>query len=105
MKLEAGDIQGDGKTAVKTVDNLKPYVREDVTSTLYAGYPASAVNNLKHCFFYTQFNTTDQPVMAASNAAEDDTFKFVDLGAALTFTLDEDFDSYTISGNKKESMA
>jgi len=105
VKLEAGDIQADGKTAVKTVDNLKPYVREDVTSTLYAGYPASAVNNLKHCFFYTQFNTTDQPVMAASNAAEDDTFKFVDLGAALTFTLDEDFDSYTISGNKKENMA
>lgn len=105
VTLEAGDIAGDGKSASKTVDNLYPYVRTDVSSTLYAGYPASAVNNLKHCFFYTQFNTTNQPIMAASNAADDDTFKFVDLSAAVTFDLAGDFDSFTFTGNKKETLA
>ncbi|MBR4741220.1 MAG: hypothetical protein IK074_08670 [Bacteroidales bacterium] len=105
VTLEAGDIAGDGKTASKTVDNLYPYVRKDVTSTLYAGYPASAVNNLKHCFFYTQFNTTNEPVMAACNAADNDTFQFVDLSAAITFDLTGDYDSFTVSGNKKEELS
>lgn len=104
VTLSAGDISKDGKTASLLVDNLKPYVREDVSSTLYAAYPASAVNNLKHCFFYTQFNTTNAALMAACNGKEDDTFRFVDLSAAISFTLDGDYDSYLIAGNKKETL-
>ena len=101
VTLSAGDISADGKTATLTVDNLKPYTREDVTSTLYAGYPAEAVNNLKHCFFYTQFNATNRPVMAACNTA-DDKFNFVDLNAVITFSAEGNYDSFTFFGNKKE---
>ena len=103
VTLSAGDISSDGKTATLTVDNLKPYTREDVTSTLYAGYPAEAVNNLKHCFFYTQFNATNRPLMAACNTA-DDKFNFVDLNAAVTFTAEGNYDSFTFFGNKKETI-
>ena len=103
VTLAAGDISSDGKSASLSVDNLYPYVREDVKSTLYAGYPAEAVNNLKHCFFYTQFNETNLPLMAASNG-EDDTFRFIDLSAAISFTLDGDYDSYLVTGNKKETL-
>ena len=105
VTLAEGDISSDGKTATKSVDNLYPYVRKDVTSTLYAGYPASAVNNLKHCFFYTQFNTTNEPLMAACNVSDNDVFQFVDLMAAITFDLTGDYDSFTISGNKKEELS
>ena len=103
VTLAAGDISSDGKTASLSVDNLKPYTREDVTSTLYAGYPADAVNNLRHCFFYTQFNDTNRPLMAAYNTA-DDKFNFVDLNAAITFTAEGDYDSFTFFGNKKETI-
>lgn len=103
VTLSAEDISSDGKTATQTVDNLKPYVREDVSSTLYAGYPAEAVNNLKHCFFYTQFNDTNRPLMAAYNTA-DDKFEFVDLNAAISFTAEGDYDSFTFYGNKKETI-
>lgn len=103
VTLSAGDISSDGKTATLTVDNLKPYTREDVSSTLYAGYPAEAVNNLKHCFFYTQFNATNRPLMAAFNTA-DDKFNFVDLNAAISFTAEGNYDSFTFFGNKKETV-
>lgn len=103
VTLSAGDISADGRTATKTVDNLKPYTRQDVGSTLYAGYPAEAVNNLRHCFFYTQFNDTNRPLMAACNTA-DDKFNFLDLNAAITFTAEGDYDSFTFFGNKKETI-
>ena len=54
VTLAAGDISGDGKSATVTVDGLFPYQREDCTSTLYASYPASVADNLKHCFFYSK---------------------------------------------------
>ena len=100
VTLAASDISSDGKKATVTVDNLYPYVREDVGSTLYAGYPASAVDNLKHCFFYTMFNTTSQPVMAASNTAGQDVFQFRDIFSALSFSVTGDFDAYALSGRK-----
>ena len=56
VTLAAGDISADGKSATVTVDNLYPYKREDCTSTLYASYPASLSDNLKHCFFYSKFS-------------------------------------------------
>jgi len=104
VTLAAENISSDGKTASLLVDGLKPYTREDVTSTLYAGYPADAVNNLRHCFFYTQFSQTNQGLMAACNDAETDTFQFVDLSAAVTFSVNADLDGYIFTGNKKETL-
>ena len=102
VTLAAGDISADGKSATLSVDNLYPYVREDVASTLYAGYPAEAVDNLRHCFFYTKFNNTNAPLMAACNGAGSDEFNFVDLCAAVTFTVEGDLDGFSFYGNKKE---
>ena len=53
VTLGAGDISGDGKSATVKVDGLYPYQRDDCSSTLYASYPASVVDNLKHCFFFS----------------------------------------------------
>ena len=104
VTLAAGDISSDGRTATVTVDNLYPYVREDVPSSLYASYPADAVDNLRHCFFYSKFKDTNRPLMAASNGSSDDVFLFVDLCAAITFSVDADVDGFLFFGNKKETV-
>ena len=86
VTLAQGDIKDGGKTATLTVDNLKPYVREDVTSTLYAGWPAEAVELLPHCFFYTKFNTTDRCLLAACNDAGNK-FQFKEVLEPLAYRL------------------
>ena len=104
VTLSAADISGDGKTASLTVDGLYPYVREDCASTLYASWPASAVDNLKHCFFYSKFSTTGQLLLAACNDA-DNKFQFQEVGGVLRFTTGgESFESFTLAGNKKENV-
>ena len=102
VTLAAGDISADGKTATKTVDGLYPYVREDCTSTLYAAYPASAVDNLKHCFFYSKFSTTNEEIMAASNSG--DTFQFQRICGILSFSVEGEYEGYLLSTPKKEAL-
>lgn len=103
VTLEAGDISADGKTATKTVDGLIPYVREDYGSVLYAAYPASAVNNLKHCFFYSAFvNANETQLMAACNHG--DSFAFQNLSAAFSFVVEGDFDSFNLVGRKEVTL-
>ncbi len=99
VTLAAGDISSDGKTASLTVDGLVPYIREDVGSTLYAGYPADAVDLLPHCFFYTKFNTSNRYLLAACNDAQNK-FQFYEVCSRLSFSVDGDFDSYAITGRK-----
>ncbi|MBO4455909.1 MAG: hypothetical protein J5759_05620 [Bacteroidales bacterium] len=103
VKLAASDISADGKTASLTVEKLYPYKREDCASTLYASWPASASDNLKHCFFYSKFNTTASPILAACNDASN-TFQFQEVLGALKFSSGTAYESFTISGNKKESL-
>ncbi len=98
VTLDAGDISGDGKTATKKVDGLRPYKREDCTSVLYASYPASASNNLKHCFFYSAFKEENKQLLAACN--EGDTFTFVNLSAVITFKVKGNYDSYSFTARK-----
>ncbi|MBQ9463474.1 MAG: hypothetical protein IJU68_07470 [Bacteroidales bacterium] len=97
VTLEAGDIKG--RTATKSVENLFPYEREDCKSTLYAAWPAEAVDNLPHCFFYSKFNTTNREIMAACNVG--DTFTFKPVCSAVSFTVNGDYEEYAFSGNKK----
>lgn len=99
VTLAAGDIKDGGKTASLTVDNLKPYAREDVTSTLYAGWPAEAVQLLPHCFFYTMFKGSNKYLLAACNDAENK-FKFQEVCGKLAFDVTGDFDSFAITGRK-----
>lgn len=102
VSLGAGDISGDGKTATVKVDGLYPYQREDCSSTLYASYPASVVDNLKHCFFYSKFSTTQQQIMAACNNG--DTFQFQNILGILAMTVGEGLGDFTISTPKKDAM-
>ena len=98
VTLEAGDISGNGKTASKTVDGLRPYKRDDCASVLYASYPASAVNNLKHCFFYSAFKNENKQLLAACN--DGDTFTFVNVSGVITFKVKGDYDSYSFTARK-----
>ena len=99
VTLEAGDISSDGKTATKEVANVYPYNRDDCGSILYASWPASASSNLRHCFFYSGFNTSNALLLAACNDANY-RFDFKQVTGALAFTVKGDFDSYAITGRK-----
>ena len=102
VTLGAGDISGDGKTATVKVDGLYPYQREDCSSTLYASYPASVADNLKHCFFYSKFSTTQQQILAACNNG--DTFQFQHILGILSMTVGEGLGGYTVSTPKKDAL-
>lgn len=99
VTLSTGDISQDGKTATKEVSGLIPYVNGECTSTLYASWPAEATDNKPHCFWYTGFNSTNTPMLAACNDA-DYKFSFKNLSCSLTFTVDGDYDGFDISGRK-----
>ena len=98
VTLDAGDISSDGRTATKTVDGLRPYKRDDCASVLYASYPASAVNNLKHCFFYSAFTNANTQFMAACNSG--DTFSFRNISCVISFKVKGDYDSYSFTARK-----
>lgn len=102
VTLSGANISGDGKTATLSVSGLKLYKRDDCSSTLYAAYPAEAVDNLTHCFFYSKFNGTNQELLAACNNGN--TFNFKSVCSTLSFSVDEtvDVDSYEFYANKKE---
>ena len=102
VTLSAGDISADGKTATKTVDGLKPYRRDDCSSVLYASYPASVVDNLKHCFFYSKFSTTNEQILAASNSG--DNFYFQNICGLLSMEVGGGYDGYRLSTPKKEAL-
>ena len=102
VTLAANDISSDGKSATKTVDGLYPYQNDEVNSTLSASYPASAADNLKHCFYYSKFDTTNEQLMAACDV--NDSFPFENIGGVLTFALEGDFDSFRLTTPKKEAL-
>ena len=102
VTLAAADISADGKSATKTVDGLYPYKREDCQSTLYASYPASVVDNLKHCFFYSKFSTTNAPIMAACNSG--DSFQFQRIYGVLSMDLGADYSFYELKTSMKEAV-
>ncbi|MBO4465452.1 MAG: hypothetical protein J5748_02090 [Bacteroidales bacterium] len=98
VTLASGDIDASGKKATVTVDGLHPYKSSERSSTLYAAYPASAVNNPSHCFCYSGFKFENTPMMAAFN--EENTFNFVSISSAIRFTVSGDFDSYSFTSKK-----
>ena len=103
VTLDAGDISADGKKATKTVEGLHPYKREDCTSVLYASYPAGAVNNLKHCFFYSAFKNVNQQLLAACNSG--DSFAFTNLSTVVSFKVKGDYDSFSFTARKDIPIA
>lgn len=102
VTLGAGDISADGKSATLSVSGLYPYKRDDCASTLYASYPAKAVDNLKHCFFYSKFSTTNEQLLAASNSG--DTFQFQNVCGILTLSVGGDYEAFRLSTPKKDAL-
>ena len=101
VTLGADDING--KEATLLVDGLKPYLSPDGECDLYASYPASAVANLSHCFFYSGFNTTNELLLAACNDA-DNRFEFKALNSEITFQVDGGYTSYSLTGRKDATV-
>lgn len=99
VTLAAGDITDGGKKATKTVEGLRPYVREDCTSTLYASWPAELASNPDHCFFYSGFSTTNALLMVACNDAQNQ-FAFRELTSLLKFKVGGKYDAYAFTGRK-----
>lgn len=102
ITLTANDISADGKTATISVEGVTPYVRSGYTSTLYAAYPASALKNDNHCYYYQKFNATNNILMAAWN--EGTSFVFKNLCGIVSFSVNGDFDSYELAGNNGEAV-
>lgn len=104
VTLTASDISSDGKTATITFSGVTPYDRTDkgYTSNLYAGYPASAVPMDEHCYYYTNFRSTNVPLMAAYN--EGNKFVFYNLCGVISFKVSGDFNSCTFCGNAGETV-
>ena len=98
VTLSSGDISADGKSATLSVDGLRPYKRDDCGSTLYASYPASAVDNLRHCFFYSAFKNENTQMLSACNSG--DTFRFQNISSVVSFIVNGDFDSYAFTARK-----
>ena len=98
VTLAAGDISADGKSATKSVEGLHPYKREGCTSVLYAAYPAQAVSTIAHCMCFTSFSDTNTQLMAAYD--QQDSFKFQNLSSVVSFVVEGDFDSFTLTGRK-----
>lgn len=104
VKLEAGNISADGRTATFTIGDITQYNRsgDGWKSTLYAAYPASAVIMDDHCYWNTRFKETNLPLMAAYN--DDNTFVFYNLCGVITFVVSGTFDSYVFEGNDGETV-
>ena len=116
VTLTAEDISADGKTATITfttdpdgVNGIIPYVHmnssgeQDYESTLYAAYPAGAIDmSVSRCYYHNPFSETNQPLMIAYD--DGNSFAFNPVGSVISFTMPSglDFDSFAFSGNNGE---
>lgn len=108
VTLTADDISADGKTATITIPgDLDPYIHyskgvQDVTSTYYAMYPASAVAS-GNLYYNQAFSNQNAFLLAACNVG--DTFVFFNLNGLISYKVSGDFDSVSFSGKNGETVA
>ena len=115
---EAHDVSVDGKTAQFTIPEIAmrfnnseiSWRKTKYVTDLYAIYPASAVADYSdgdEWYFVSAFKSTNHLLLAGCNDTRVNdglTFTFINLTGALSFKVDGDFDSYTISGNNDETV-
>ena len=105
VTLTADNISDDGKKATFSLPSFTASTHSGTKgylSTVYAGYPASAVKTGEHCYYYTNFTETNHPLMAAFNVGS--SLKFYNLCGVITFSVSGDFDSYLFCGNNGETV-
>lgn len=103
VTLGAGDISADGKSATINVSGITPYDRsaDGITSSVYAAYPADAVNG-GNLYYYAAFKDSNRMLMAAYNVG--DKLVFHNCCGVISFTVSGDYDSYVFSGNEGETI-
>ena len=101
VTLKASDISADGKTATVNLDKVPATVFGP--DDYYAAWPASAIESedlfTEDCFFFT---TTDVPLQCAWLSG--DTFQFNHICAALSFSVEGDFDECVLAGKNWQSV-
>lgn len=108
VTLTADDISADGKTATITIPgDLDPYIHyskevQDVTSTYYAMYPASAVAS-GNLYYNQAFSNQNAFLMAACNVG--DTFVFFNLCGLISYKVSGGYDQVVFSGKNGETVA
>lgn len=86
-----------------------PYNNRYLT-TLWAAYPASAVDNFSNgdeWFYWNRFKDTNKPLMTGFNnlnVNDGNTFKFYNLCGVISFVVSGDFDSYIFKGKHSETV-
>lgn len=98
--LSAQDISADGKTASVNLTKLPASFAQP--DNLYAAWPAEAVNPYKGLIKSTSFIDTDGLLTVAY--LDGDTFSFVDVSSALSFTVDGDYDHYAVCANNYDGL-
>ena len=105
VTLSDSDISADGKRATFSVSGVTRSTHsatKGYLSTIYAGYPASAVKTGEHCYYYTNFEDTNHPLMAAFNVGN--TLYFYNLCGVISFKVSGNFDTYEFEGNNFETV-
>ena len=100
--LTPADIAEDGKTCTISVRGIAPYEQKNLKSVYYAAYPAEMVVNDKHCKDVSKFNGTNAILLAGYNKGR--TFIMETLTGGINFTINGDFDSYSMTGNNDENI-
>ena len=97
VTLAAADIQADGRTAKVHLDKVPDTFHEP--DYLYAAYPADLLDMDVNMFCDDLFNFTEtnRQLMCAW-LGDNNTFSFMDICAAVTFSVDGDWDGCTLAG-------
>ena len=104
VTLAAGDISSDGRTAKVNLTTVPDtFFKPDY---LHAAYPAGLLDMDSNMFCDDIFNfkETQQPLMCAW-LADNNTFNFLDVCGAITFSVAGDWDSCTLAGPSWEMVS
>lgn len=101
VTLTASDISADGKTASAKLNEVTEFPADP--DGLYAAWPAEAVYLFKGVLnVKTTYEHCDR--LLTISYLEEDTFKFVDVSAQISFQVSGDFDNYAICANDRAGL-
>lgn len=114
VKLKSNDISADGKSFTATIPDFingadqAKWAEYGSESNIIAAYPASAVavHYGDNWYYQNKFNASNLPLMSGfNNEYDSNSFTFYNLTGLLSFIVDGEIDSYTLSGNGSEAVA
>ncbi len=102
ITLNAADISSDGKTASVHLDEVTQYYCSP--DGLYAVYPAAAAKRDNESLMDCTTEIEDFLTPVAAAFLQGDVFTFADASAILKFTVDGDYNSMAICGEKRPAI-